>query len=238
MKRMLPAIDAKILKYRNVYNLLVQLYGEPQRRRYLPPVDQLVNTILSQQTTGANRERAFQALKERFASWEAVLMAPLDEVRQAILPAGLANQKAPCIQEALRFIQRERGELNVDFLATLPVHEAKAWLTQMRGVGPKTASIILLFTFGLPAFPVDTHVHRVSKRLGLIGTKVTADKAHEMLENIVEPAAYYAFHVNLIRHGREVCQAREPKCHICMVQEHCDYFQRTGDWSLRQGNEA
>lgn len=238
MKRMLPAIDAKILKYRNVYNLLVQLYGEPQRRRYLPPVDQLVNTILSQQTTGANRERAFQALKERFASWEAVLMAPLDEVRQAILPAGLANQKAPRIQEALRFIQRERGELNIDFLATLPVHEAKAWLTQMRGVGPKTASIILLFTFGLPAFPVDTHVHRVSKRLGLIGTKVTADKAHEMLENIVEPAAYYAFHVNLIRHGREVCQAREPKCHICIVQEHCDYFQRKGDWSLRQGNEA
>ena len=235
---MLSSNTAARHKYRTVSRFLVQVYGEPQRKRYLPPVDQLVNTILSQQTTGANRERAFQGLKTRFASWEAVMNAPLEEVRQAILPAGLANQKAPRIQEALRFIQQERGELNIDFLARLPVDEAKSWLTKMRGVGPKTASIILLFTFGLPAFPVDTHVHRVSKRLGLIGTKVTADKAHEMLENIVEPAAYYAFHVNLIRHGREVCQAREPKCHICIVQEHCDYFQRTGDWSLPQGKRG
>lgn len=227
-----PARAPKDLKYRTIYHLLVELYGEPQRRRYLPPVDQLVNTILSQQTTGANRERAFRALKERFDSWEEVMDAPLQEVCEAILPAGLANQKAPRIQEALRFIMRERGELNIDFIASLPVQEGKEWLTQIKGVGPKTASIILLFTFGLPAFPVDTHVHRLSKRLGLIGTKVTADKAHEILENIVEPAAYYAFHVNLIRHGREVCHAREPQCQVCILQDPCDYFQRTGDWSV------
>ncbi len=217
-------------KYRAIYELLAEAYGEAQRRRYLPPVDQLVNTILSQQTTGINRERAFQGLKAVFSGWEAVMDAEPGAVREVIAPAGLANQKGPRIQEALRFIMRERGELSLDFLAEIPVQEAKAWLMQIRGVGPKTASIILLFTFGLPAFPVDTHVHRVTKRLGLIGTKVTADKAHEILENIVEPAAYYAFHINLIRHGRGVCHARQPQCHICVLQEWCDYFNGRGHW--------
>ncbi|HSM55843.1 MAG TPA: endonuclease III [Candidatus Sulfomarinibacteraceae bacterium] len=218
-----PTVRAK---YREIYELLVETYGEPQRRRYQPPVDQLVNTILSQQTTSANREQAFQRLKERFAEWEAVMDAPLEEVREAIRPAGLANQKAPRIQNALRYIMRERGELSLDFLADCTVSEAKAWLTEIKGVGPKTASIILLFTFGLPAFPVDTHVHRVSGRLGLIGPKVTADKAHDILENIVEPDEYYPFHINLIRHGREICKARTPRCHICPLQDHCDYYQR------------
>ena len=212
-------------KYHAVYALLAETYGEPQRRRWLPPVDQLVNTILSQQTTGANREQAFVALKERFGSWEEVMDAPLEEVREAIRPAGLANQKAPRIQNALRYVMQERGELSLDFLADWPVTEGKEWLTRIKGVGPKTASIILLFTFGLPAFPVDTHVHRVTKRLGLIGPKVTADKAHEILENIVEPDAYYPFHVNLIRHGREICKAPIPLCHICPLQDWCDYYQ-------------
>lgn len=213
-------------KYREIYGLLVETYGEPQRRRYQPPVDQLVNTILSQQTTSANRQQAFDRLKERFADWEAVMDAPLEEVREAIRPAGLANQKAPRIQNALRYIMRERGELSLDFLADCTVSEAKEWLTEIKGVGPKTASIILLFTFGLPAFPVDTHVHRVSGRLGLIGPKVTADKAHDILENIVEPDEYYPFHINLIRHGREICKARTPRCHICPLQDHCDYYRR------------
>lgn len=216
---MSPTNHQLLEKVRTVYVLLADVYGEPQRRRYLPPVDQLVNTILSQQTTGANRERAFRTLKNRFVDWEAVMLAETADVKEAIAPAGLANQKAPRIQEALRTIMRERGEMNIDFLATLPVEEAKNWLTQIKGVGPKTASIILLFTFGLPAFPVDTHVHRLAKRLGFIGTKVTADKAHEILENVVEPDAYYAFHVNLIRHGREVCHARQPKCHVCVLQD-------------------
>lgn len=216
-------------KYREIYELLVETYGEPQRRRYQPPVDQLVNTILSQQTTSANRQQAFDRLKERFADWEAVMDAPLEEVREAIRPGGLANQKAPRIQNALRYIMRERGELTLDFLADCTVSEAKEWLTEIKGVGPKTASIILLFTFGLPAFPVDTHVHRVSGRLGLIGPKVTADKAHDILENIVEPDEYYPFHINLIRHGREICKARTPRCHICPLQDHCDYYQRDRD---------
>jgi endonuclease-3 len=225
MKVMKTTTEAQNGKYRQVYALLAETYGEPQRQRHLPPVDQLVNTILSQQTNSANRQKAFDALKETFADWEAVMSAPLDDVREAIRPAGLANQKAPRIQNALRYVMRERGELSLDFLAERPVEEGKKWLTAIKGVGPKTASIILLFTFGLPAFPVDTHVHRVSRRLGLIGPKVTADKAHEILENIGEPDEYYAFHVNLIRHGRQICKARTPKCHICPLQAHCDYFQ-------------
>ncbi|MDX1688948.1 MAG: endonuclease III [Candidatus Promineifilaceae bacterium] len=216
-------------KYEAVYDLLVETYGEPQQRerQRQPPVDQLVNTILSQQTTSANRERAFSRLKERFPDWEAVMEAPLEEVVEAIRPAGLANQKAPRIQNALRHVMRERGELTLDFLAERPVDEAKAWLTEIKGVGPKTAAIILLFTFNRPAFPVDTHVHRVSQRLGLIGENVSAAKAHDVLEELVDPEAYYPFHINLIRHGREICQARTPKCAVCPLQEHCDYYQRT-----------
>ncbi len=216
-------------KYEAVYDLLVETYGEPQQRerQRQPPVDQLVNTILSQQTTSANRERAFSRLKERFPDWEAVMEAPLEEVREAIRPAGLANQKAPRIQNALRHVMRERGELTLDFLAERPVDEAKAWLTEIKGVGPKTAAIILLFTFNRPAFPVDTHVHRVSQRLGLIGENVSAAKAHDVLEELVDPEAYYPFHINLIRHGREICQARTPKCAVCPLQEHCDYYQRS-----------
>ena len=151
--------------------------------------------------------------------------ADIDAVREAIRPAGLANQKAPRIQNALRFIMHERGELSIDFLADWPVSKAKRWLTEIKGVGPKTASIVLLFTFGLPAFPVDTHVHRVTRRLGLIGTKVTADKAHKILEDMIAPDRYYAFHINLIRHGREICHARGPQCHVCILQEQCDYYQ-------------
>lgn len=223
-KNMSRVGEAKKQKARIVYDLLVEAYDEPQRRRRLPPVDQLVNTILSQQTNSANRQRAFNGLKERFPDWEAVMDAEVDDVREAIRPAGLANQKAPRIQNALRFIRRERGELSLDFLVDWPVDKAKRWLTEIKGVGPKTASILLLFTFGLPAFPVDTHVHRVTKRLGLIGTKVTADKAHEVLEDMIASEQYYAFHVNLIRHGREICHARGPKCQICVLQEHCDYY--------------
>lgn len=224
-KNMPSSTTAQREKYEAVYDLLVETYGEPQQRRRQPPVDQLVNTILSQQTTSANRERAFRRLKERFPDWEAVMEAPLDDVRAAVRPAGLANQKAPRIQNALRYLKRERGELALDFLAEWPVDEAKAWLTEIKGVGPKTAAIILLFTFNRPAFPVDTHVHRVSRRLGLVGPKVSAAKAHDVLEEIVDPEAYYPFHINLIRHGREICHARTPKCHICPLQAHCDYYQ-------------
>jgi len=217
--------DARLKeKYQIIYQLLLDEYGEPQWRQHLPPVDELVSTILSQSTSDTNRDKGFYALKEKYPDWLSVMNAPEAEVRDTIRSAGLANQKAPRIQAALRQIVEERGELALDFLADMPLDEAMAWLMQMKGVGRKTASIVMLFAFGRPAFPVDTHVHRLTKRIGLIGPKVTADKAHEILENMGEVNTFYALHLNLIRHGREVCIARNPRCGLCPLQSYCDYY--------------
>ncbi len=212
-------------KYGPVAALLREMYGVPEWRPHLSPLDELVSTILSQSTSDTNRDKAFDALKARFPSWEAVRDAPLDDVIAAIRPAGLANQKAPRIQEVLQRITAERGELNIDFLADLPLEDARRWLTSLNGIGPKTAAIILLFGFGRPAFPVDTHVHRLSRRIGLIGPKVSAEKAHAIMEQIVPPEDYLVFHLNLIWHGRQVCHARNPKCSLCPLQDYCDDFQ-------------
>lgn len=224
MARKTAAARAKV-KVEAIYPLLVELYGEPRWQRYLPPVDQLVATILSQQTSSSNQRRAFAALRQHFPTWEAVIEAPLEEIMEAIYPAGLVGQKGPRIQEALRAIRQERGELNLDFLEAWPVAEAKAWLQRLRGVGPKTAAIVLLFAFNRPAFPVDTHIHRIARRVGLVPPAVSAARAHELLEALIEPERYYAFHIILIRHGREICVARAPRCHICPLQEYCDYYQ-------------
>jgi endonuclease-3 len=155
--------------------------------------------------------------------------APVDDIEDAIRPAGLGPQKAPRIKQALEFITSQRGELNIDFLKEWPVDEAKAWLIQINGIGPKTAAIVLLFALGRPALPVDTHVHRVTKRLGLIGPTVSADKAHQVLEDLVPEDLYYTFHLNAIRHGREICHARNPKCGVCFLRDWCDYYQQQLD---------
>ena len=202
----------------------MQLYGKPDWRPHLDPVSELVSTILSQNTNDVNRDVAFDRLRERLPSWEQVRDAEEEVVIEAIRSAGLANQKGPRIQQALRRVTEERGDLTLDFLADWPVEEAKAWLTSIKGVGPKTAAIVLLFSLGRPAFPVDTHVHRVSRRLGLIGPRLSREKAHLELERLTAPEEYYAFHLNLIRHGREVCTSRKPRCERCVLQDQCDYF--------------
>ncbi len=211
-------------KYQTIYRLLGERYGEPEWRQHLPPVDELVSTILSQSTSDINRDKAFFALKARYPDWELVMAAPEEDVRDTIRSAGLANQKAPRIQNALRQVHEQSGELSLEFLSELSRDEAKAWLIALPGVGPKTASIVLLFAFGRPAFPVDTHVHRLAKRMGLIESKVSADKAHDILEAMGDPDTFYAFHLNLIRHGREICHARNPRCADCFLQEECDYY--------------
>lgn len=210
--------------YQPIYDTLTSLYGEPTWRQHLPPVDELVSTILSQNTNDVNRDVAFERLRERFPSWEAVRDAPPEAVVEAIRPAGLANQKGPRIQNALRVLAEQHGELSLDFLADMPLEEAREWLVALPGVGPKTAAIVLLFALGRPAFPVDTHVHRVTGRLGLI-PKMSAEKAHLELEKIVPPEHYYAFHLNVIHHGRQVCQARKPKCNECALTAHCQFYQ-------------
>ena len=209
-----------------VYAGLREVYGEPLWRVHLDPISELVSTILSQNTNDVNRDRAFESLRARFPTWEAVCDADLDEVKEAIRIAGLANHKGPAIQRALRHILEQRGDLSLDFLVDLPIEEAKAWLVAIKGVGPKTAAIVLLFSLGLPAFPVDTHVHRVTGRLGLIGPKVTREKAHVVLEKLLPAELYYPFHLNVIRHGREVCAARKPRCEACMLTGLCAYYAR------------
>jgi endonuclease-3 len=208
-----------------VYSRLVEFYGYPEWRNPMPPLDELVSTILSQNTNDANRDRAYQSLRRHFPTWEAVRDADPQAVIEAIRPAGLANQKGPRIQVVLREITAERGRLDLDFLADLPVDEASQWLMKFKGVGPKTTAIVLQFSLQKPAFPVDTHIYRVTGRLGLRPVKMTVEQAHIHLAQLFPPETYYAAHLNLIRLGREICHARRPNCPACPLKEVCDYYQ-------------
>ncbi len=219
--------NGRLDKALTVHQLLIEEYGQHEWQPRLDPLSELIFTILSQNTSDVNRDRAWRRLKEKFPTWESVLAADTAEIADAIRPGGLANVKAPRIQETLRFVKRERGEFTLDFLAEMEIDEAKQWLTSLKGVGPKTAAIVLLFSLGKPAFPVDTHIHRVTRRLGLIGPKTSREQAHEVLEELLPSGIYYTFHLNLIAHGREVCQARRPRCETCVLREHCDYYQTT-----------
>jgi endonuclease III len=210
-----------------IHEKLIEVFGEPIWRTPLPAIDELVSTILSQNTNDVNRDRGFNALRAKLPTWEAVRDASPEEVVEAIRPAGLANQKGPRIQQVLRAITEERGSLNLDFLAELPVEEARAWLTKFNGVGPKTAAIVLCFSLNMPAFPVDTHIYRVSGRIGLRPEKMTVEQAHPHLESVFPPETYYAAHLNIIRLGREVCGARKPNCPQCPIRELCDYKEKT-----------
>ena len=207
-----------------IHELLLREYGPRPWQPGRDPLSTLVSTILSQNTNDLNRDRAFKQMRERFPTWEEVRDADPAELVEAIRPAGLANQKGPRIQNALRMITEQQGELSLDFLADMETQEARKWLTSIKGVGPKTAAIVLCFALGKPAFPVDTHVHRVTKRLGLIGPKTTREQAHTVLEGLLPVKIYYPFHINLIAHGRQVCKSQQPRCEVCVLQEHCDYF--------------
>ncbi|MBI5294029.1 MAG: endonuclease III [Chloroflexi bacterium] len=220
----MPSLAARAL---TVHQRLLEAFGEPIWRTPLPAIDELVSTILSQNTNDVNRDRAFDSLRAKFPTWEKVRDAKTEAVVAAIRPAGLANQKGPRIQEVLRSITLERGSLDLSFLADLPVDEARAWLTKFNGVGPKTAAIVLCFSLGMPAFPVDTHIYRVSGRIGLRPERMTVEQAHPHLESLFPPETYYAAHLNLIRLGREVCGARKPLCGKCPIRNLCDFEPKT-----------
>jgi endonuclease-3 len=206
-----------------IHERLLEFYGEPIWRNPLPAIDELVSTILSQNTNDINRDRAFNALRAKFSTWEQVRDANTIDIIEAIRPAGLANQKGPRIQQVLRSITEERGSLDLSFLKDLTVEEARIWLTKFNGVGPKTAAIVLCFSLDMPAFPVDTHVYRVTGRIGLRPEKMTVEQAHTHLEGLFPPETYYAAHLNIIRLGREICQARRPRCEVCPIIKLCDY---------------
>ena len=222
---------------KSVNQRLMAVYGQPVWRVHLPPLDELVSTILSQNTNDTNRDRAFDSLRQRFPTWEAVRDATEEEVIAAIRPAGLANQKGPRIQAVLRAISESRGTLDLGFLADMPAEESAAWLMQFKGVGPKTAAIVLQFSLNIPAFPVDTHIYRVSGRIGLRPEKMTVEDAHPHLAALFPPETYYAAHLNLIRLGREICAARRPNCPACFLQDLCSYYQTTQSASLPDGGQ-
>lgn len=213
------------VKAQKVYQILANSFGTPDWRQPLSALDELVSTILSQNTNDVNRDVAFNRLKEKFPMWEGVRDASIDDVIEAIRPAGLANQKAPRMQVILRQITEERGCLDLEFLGGLGREEAHAWLSRFKGVGPKTAAIVLQFALGIPAFPVDTHIYRVSGRLGLRPEKMSVNETHTWLEKVFKPEQYGPGHMNLIRLGREVCRARKPECERCPLNGLCDYYQ-------------
>jgi endonuclease-3 len=202
---------------------LLTRYGEPEWRNPLPALDELVSTILSQNTNDQNRDKAFFALVDKFDTWEEVRVAPEADVIECIRPAGLGNQKGPRIQKVLNDIVAERGKLDLEFLKEMGVEEARNWLTHFNGVGPKTAAIVLCFSLGMPAFPVDTHIYRVSGRLGLRPEKISVEDAHPLLEALFAKDQYFQAHLNIIRLGREVCQARKPRCPDCALVDICEY---------------
>jgi len=219
-------VNALAKRALKIHERLLEFYGEPIWRSPLPAIDELVSTILSQNTNDLNRDRGFNALRAKFGTWEEVRDAQTAGVVDAIRPAGLANQKGPRIQQVLRSITEERGRLDLAFLEELTVDEAKTWLMRFKGVGPKTAAIVLCFSLGKPAFPVDTHIYRVTGRIGLRPEKMTVEQAHPHLESLFPPETYYAAHLNIIRLGREICQARRPRCEICPIIKLCDYGKR------------
>ena len=206
---------------RLVADRLMDAYGEPLWRNPLPAIDELVSTILSQNTNDVNRDKAFFALVDKYPDWNSVRTAPEAEVIDCIRISGLANQKGPRIQKVLQQIQDERGNLDLNFLREMPIDDAKSWLTKFNGVGPKTAAIVLCFSLGIPAFPVDTHIYRVTGRLGLRPEKMNVEDAHTHLESLFDPSLYYSAHLNIIRLGRETCAARKPNCPNCPLIDIC-----------------
>ena len=221
MTTMHSTIDQQQRRTLAILESLAHEYGRPEQYARQEPVDELIQTILSQNTSDLNTERAFNDLKSAFANWEAVIEAPTDSVASAIRHGGLANIKAPRIQQVLSTIRSEVGDFNLRFLGQMSSQDAMNWLTALPGVGPKTAACVLLFSLDVPVMPVDTHVHRVSQRLELIPGTANAVDAQPILEHLIEPKSIYAAHMLMITHGRRTCRARKPACTRCCLQHCC-----------------
>jgi len=229
---------------------LAGLYGHHAWERRWDPTSELVLTILTQNSADVNAEHAFQELRKAYPSglpiekhnpgpgwggvglpdgsppdWAAVDRAPLEELVEVIRPGGLPNQKAKGIKAALRSIHEARGDYSLEFLGDMSALEARAWLTGINGVGVKTASVVLLFSFGLPLMPVDRHVERVAQRVGLLPKKASAEEAHDYFLAMLEPDQMLEAHVNLIRHGRLVCHSQRPNHMICPLRDRCRFFE-------------
>jgi len=233
---------------RDVLGGLASIHGHPSWERRLDPTSELILTILTQNSADTNAEKAFESLRAAYPStlpderhipgpgwggeglsdgappdWDAVERAPIQELVDAIRPGGLANQKAPRLQATLRTIREARGDYSLEFLGDMAPLDARAWLTAIDGIGKKTASVLLMFSFGMPLMAVDRHVERVSHRVGLIPPKASADDAHDLYLALLQPDEMYEAHVNLIRHGRVICHARNPEHDICPLRARCRF---------------
>jgi endonuclease-3 len=215
----MPVVSQKKMKH--ILALLTRAYGPRVWKCWGRGVDVLVDTILSQNTSDKNSTAGFRQLRRRFRSWNQVADADVNEVERHIRVSGLSKQKAPRIQAILRQIRTEHRKIDLQFLCKLTEQQAYEYLTNFKGVGPKTANCVLLFAFGKAMFPVDTHIHRIAKRLGLISARATAERAHDLLLPMIAPEDRYSLHVLLIEHGRKTCKAINPKCELCVLKKIC-----------------
>ncbi|MEJ7711239.1 MAG: endonuclease III [Pyrinomonadaceae bacterium] len=219
-------LEEKPLRY--IIQNLERTYGVPENSRLSDPLDMLVNVILSQATSDVNSERTFEALKRRYPTWGKALLARESSIAATIKSGGLSNQKAAVIKGLLRQIKEREGQLDLAMLHKMPTVEAARYLSQFRGIGPKTIACTLLFACRKEIFPLDTHIFRVLRRIGLVPQKCSDARAHELMAAIVPSGKHYSFHVNLIRHGRRICRPREPLCDRCPIVEYCDFGKNEG----------
>jgi endonuclease-3 len=222
-----PQFHELDLRAMGVYRCLTSKYGEVPHVPRREPMHELISTMLSHRTTQKNEALAYQAMIDRFGTWQAIQNAPMEEIATTIDQAQFPGAKAANIKKTLERIYVERGEYSIDFLKDMPVEEALAWLTSLPGVGIKTASLVLLFCFAMLALPVDTHVHRVSARVGLIPEKASAEAAHTLLPVLLppNPYVYFNFHIALLKHGQQVCVWSNPRCHLCPLSGICEWYQ-------------
>jgi endonuclease-3 len=204
---------------------LRSVFGQPSLERGLDPLDVLIQTILSQSTTNANSGRAFESLKRKFPTWETARRARVTSIKAAIRSGGLARQKSVRIKQLLNEIHERRGSLDLSFLRTAPLEEAKQFLASFKGVGPKTVACTLLFAFNRPVFPIDVHIFRIARRLGLISEKCSDEEAHRLMGEMIPGKRYYEVHINLIRLGRKICRPRDPLCEQCCLVDYCEFYQ-------------
>jgi endonuclease-3 len=211
----------ELVAIEEVIKLLEEEYGSTEWHADRDPIDVLIGTILSQNTSDANSGRAFASLKASFDSWEAVASAPAEHIARIIKSGGLFQVKAARIKQVLEQIENEQGRISLDSLKSMTMVEAEDYLVRLPGVGHKTASCVLLFSLGEPSLPVDTHIFRVAKRLGLIDSRASIEKAPRLLQEQIRPSKVYQFHVHMIEHGRRICHARQPRCHRCILRSIC-----------------
>ena len=212
-------------KVRDINDILERELGIPERGTDRNPLDSLINTILSQNTNDKNRDRAYSTLRERFPSWEDVLAADAEDVADAIRVGGLANQKSVRIKNVLAWIKDTYGQLNIDFVCDMEPAEAIKTFTKLKGIGLKTMNVMLCFACGRDVFPVDTHILRITRRLGIVPANASADKAHEIIGQLFPKGKAFSLHINLINFGRTICHARKPECRDCPLIEHCIAWQ-------------